>query len=103
MKRTWALALVAFSLVCTVVMAVHAWGSGAVGDAGTAGFAQFVLLLVATPLLMTVAGVAYVVDRYARLSVAGAQPSRAFMGLILAFVAMLAVNWLLLYRLAATL
>ena len=100
MAAVTATTLLGFSIACAAGTALHAWASGAVGSAGPAGFVQFMLLLVATPLLMTLAGLAYVLERQRRLRSADATPSRRFRGLMLGLVALLVLNWLLLVRLA---
>jgi hypothetical protein len=82
-------------LASSCVLAALALRSVMLGGPGVP--TQFIALLLATPSLMTVAGLAYVAERRARLR-GRATPGFAPMALL--FMLVLAGNWLLLYLLA---
>lgn len=97
--RLGARGLLWFCVACCVALGLRSWSLGTADDAGGVGFGQFVWLLVATPSLMTIAGLAEVIRRLGRARAAQAGQEAAmehdpwFAGLMSAFVVGLALLW----------
>ena len=100
MNHRWPTALLIFAIASLAAVMLRGWVTAGTADAGGVGWGQFLLLLVVTPLLMIVSGVAYVIERHARTRQArsgsgsatdGASPRVRRLGF--AFMLVLAAAW----------
>jgi hypothetical protein len=112
-KKHWPEVLLAVCLACTVVLALRSWWLGTASDGGGVGFLQFLWLLLATPSLTTLAGVAYALRRHAQARApvtatqergaespaARAGAGTAFRAMMTGFLLLLCWNWLQLWLL----